>query len=137
MKSACLHIEEAVNRTCMLAVDCLVTKYDAIVFVGVAVVVAVSLVVDGVVFVVVDAVVIVAVGAVVVGAVVVLCVVVIVVVVVVCVVFGAGVVDAFDGCLVVVVFVLNVDKGIEVDPGKSGSTLQLRVRMALRLSTII
>lgn len=127
MKSACLHIEEAVNRTCMLAVDCLVTKYDAIVFVGIAVVVAVSLVVDGVVFVVV--------GAVVVGAVVVLCVVVIVVVV--CVVVGAGVVDAFDGCLVVVVFVLNVDKGIEVDLGKSGSTLQLRVRMALRLSTII
>lgn len=128
MKSACLHIEEAVNRTCMLAVDCLVTKYDAIVFVGVAVVVAVSLVVDGVVFVVV--------GAVVIGAVVVLCVVVIVVVVV-CVVVGAGVVDAFDSCLVVVVFVLNVDKGIEVDLGKSGSTLQLRVRMALRLSTII
>lgn len=128
MKSACLHIEEAVNRTCMLAVDCLVTKYDAIVFVGVAVVVAVSLVVGAVVFVVV--------GAVVVGAVVVLCVVVIVVVVV-CVVVGAGVVDAFDGCLVVVVFVLNVDKGIEVDLGKSGSTLQLRVRMALRLSTII
>lgn len=58
MKSACLHIEEAVNRTCMLAVDCLVTKYDAIVFVGVAVVVAVSLVVDGVVFVVVGAVVV-------------------------------------------------------------------------------
>lgn len=137
MKSACLHIEEAVNRTCMLAVDCLVTKYDAIVFVGVAVVVAVSLVVDGVVFVVVGAVVVfVVVGAVVVGAVVVLCVVVIVVVVV-CVVVGAGVVDAFDGCLVVVVFVLNVDKGIEVDLGKSGSTLQLRVRMALRLSTII
>lgn len=136
MKSACLHIEEAVNRTCMLAVDCLVTKYDAIVFVGVAVVVAVSLVVDGVVFVVVGAVVFVVVGAVVVGAVVVLCVVVIVVVVV-CVVVGAGVVDAFDGCLVVVVFVLNVDKGIEVDLGKSGSTLQLRVRMALRLSTII
>lgn len=135
MKSACLHIEEAVNRTCMLAVDCLVTKYDAIVFVGVAVVVAVSLVVDGVVFVVVGAVVFVVVGAVVVGAVVVLCVVVIVVVV--CVVVGAGVVDAFDGCLVVVVFVLNVDKGIEVDLGKSGSTLQLRVRMALRLSTII
>lgn len=135
MKSACLHIEEAVNRTCMLAVDCLVTKYDAIVFVGVAVVVAVSLVVDGVVFVVVGAVVFVVVGAVVVGAVV-LCVVVIVVVVV-CVVVGAGVVDAFDGCLVVVVFVLNVDKGIEVDLGKSGSTLQLRVRMALRLSTII
>lgn len=134
MKSACLHIEEAVNRTCMLAVDCLVTKYDAIVFVGVAVV-AVSLVVDGVVFVVVGAVVFVVVGAVVVGAVVVLCVVVIVVVV--CVVVGAGVVDAFDGCLVVVVFVLNVDKGIEVDLGKSGSTLQLRVRMALRLSTII
>lgn len=133
MKSSCLHIEEAVNRTCMLAVDCLVTKYDAIVFVGVAVVVAVSLVVDGVVFVVVGAVVFV-----VVGAVVVLCVVVIVVVVVVvCVVVGAGVVDAFDGCLVVVVFVLNVDKGIEVDLGKSGSTLQLRVRMALRLSTII
>lgn len=131
MKSACLHIEEAVNRTCMLAVDCLVTKYDAIVFVGVAVVVAVSLVVDGVVFVVVGAVVFVVVGAVVVGAVVVLC------VVVVCVVVGAGVVDAFDGCLVVVVFVLNVDKGIEVDLGKSGSTLQLRVRMALRLSTII
>lgn len=130
MKSACLHIEEAVNRTCMLAVDCLVTKYDAIVFVGVAVVVAVSLVVDGVVFVVVGAVVFVVVGAVVVGAVVVLCVVVIVVVVV-CVVVGAGVVDAFDGCLVV------VDKGIEVDLGKSGSTLQLRVRMALRLSTII
>lgn len=128
MKSSCLHIEEAVNRTCMLAVDCLVTKYDAIVFVGVAVVVAVILVVDGVVFVVV--------GAVVVGAVVVLCVVVIVVVVV-CVVVGAGVVDAFDGCLVVVVFVLNVDKGIEVDLGKSGSTLQLRVRMALRLSTKI
>lgn len=137
MKSACLHIEEAVNRTCMLAVDCLVTKYDAIVFVGVAVVVAVSLVVDGVVFVVVGAVVFVVVGAVVVGAVVVLCVVVIVVVVVVCVVVGAGVVDAFDGCLVVVVFVLNVDKGIEVDLGKSGSTLQLRVRMVLRLSTII
>lgn len=136
MKSACLHIEEAVNRTCMLAVDCLVTKYDAIVFVGVAVVVAVSLVVDGVVFVVVGAVVFVVVGAVVVGVVVVLCVVVIVVVVV-CVVVGAGVVDAFDGCLVVVVFVLNVDKGIEVDLGKSGSTLQLRVRMALRLSTII
>lgn len=136
MKSACLHIEEAVNRTRMLAVDCLVTKYDAIVFVGVAVVVAVSLVVDGVVFVVVGAVVFVVVGAVVVGAVVVLCVVVIVVVVV-CVVVGAGVVDAFDGCLVVVVFVLNVDKGIEVDLGKSGSTLQLRVRMALRLSTII
>lgn len=136
MKSACLHIEEAVHRTCMLAVDCLVTKYDAIVFVGVAVVVAVSLVVDGVVFVVVGAVVFVVVGAVVVGAVVVLCVVVIVVVVV-CVVVGAGVVDAFDGCLVVVVFVLNVDKGIEVDLGKSGSTLQLRVRMALRLSTII
>lgn len=136
MKSACLHIEEAVNRTCMLAVDCLVTKYDAIVFVGVAVVVAVSLVVDGVVFVVVGAVVFVVVGAVVVGAVVVLCVVVIVVVVV-CVVVGAGVADAFDGCLVVVVFVLNVDKGIEVDLGKSGSTLQLRVRMALRLSTII
>lgn len=136
MKSACLHIEEAVNRTCMLAVDCLVTKYDAIVFVGVAVVVAVSLVVDGVVFIVVGAVVFVVVGAVVVGAVVVLCVVVIVVVVV-CVVVGAGVVDAFDGCLVVVVFVLNVDKGIEVDLGKSGSTLQLRVRMALRLSTII
>lgn len=136
MKSACLHIEEAVNRTCMLAVDCLVTKYDAIVFVGVAVVVAVSLVVDGVVFVVVGAVVFVVVGAVVVGAVVVLCVVVIVVVVV-CVVVGAGVVDAFDGCLAVVVFVLNVDKGIEVDLGKSGSTLQLRVRMALRLSTII
>lgn len=136
MKSACLHIEEAVNRTCMLAVDCLVTKYDAIVFVGVAVLVAVSLVVDGVVFVVVGAVVFVVVGAVVVGAVVVLCVVVIVVVVV-CVVVGAGVVDAFDGCLVVVVFVLNVDKGIEVDLGKSGSTLQLRVRMALRLSTII
>lgn len=136
MKSACLHIEEAVNRTCMLAVDCLVTKYDAIVFVGVAVVVAVSLVVDGVVFVVVGAVVFVVVGAVVVGAVVVLCVVVIVVVVV-CVVVGADVVDAFDGCLVVVVFVLNVDKGIEVDLGKSGSTLQLRVRMALRLSTII
>lgn len=136
MKSSCLHIEEAVNRTCMLAVDCLVTKYDAIVFVGVAVVVAVSLVVDGVVFVVVGAVVFVVVGAVVVGAVVVLCVVVIVVVVV-CVVVGAGVVDAFDGCLVVVVFVLNVDKGIEVDLGKSGSTLQLRVRMALRLSTII
>lgn len=136
MKSACLHIEEAVNRTCMLAVDCLVTKYDAIVFVRVAVVVAVSLVVDGVVFVVVGAVVFVVVGAVVVGAVVVLCVVVIVVVVV-CVVVGAGVVDAFDGCLVVVVFVLNVDKGIEVDLGKSGSTLQLRVRMALRLSTII
>lgn len=136
MKSACLHIEEAVNRTCMLAVDCLVTKYDAIVFVGVAVVVAVSLVVDGVVFVVVGAVLFVVVGAVVVGAVVVLCVVVIVVVVV-CVVVGAGVVDAFDGCLVVVVFVLNVDKGIEVDLGKSGSTLQLRVRMALRLSTII
>lgn len=136
MKSACLHIEEAVNRTCMLAVDCLVTKYDAIVFVGVAVVVAVSLVVDGVVFVVVGAVVFVVVGAVVVGAVFVLCVVVIVVVVV-CVVVGAGVVDAFDGCLVVVVFVLNVDKGIEVDLGKSGSTLQLRVRMALRLSTII
>lgn len=135
MKSACLHIEEAVNRTCMLAVDCLVTKYDAIVFVGVAVVVAVSLVVDGVVFVVVGAVVFVVVGTVVVGAVVVLCVVVIVVVV--CVVVGAGVVDAFDGCLVVVVFVLNVDKGIEVDLGKSGSTLQLRVRMALRLSTII
>lgn len=133
MKSACLHIEEAVNRTCMLAVDCLVTKYDAIVFVGVAVVVAVSLVVDGVVFVVVGAVVFVVVGAVVVGAVVVLC----VVVIVVCVVVGAGVVDAFDGCLVVVVFVLNVDKGIEVDLGKSGSTLQLRVRMALRLSTII
>lgn len=136
MKSACLHIEEAVNRTCMLAVDCLVTKYDAIVFVGVAVVVAVSLVVDGVVFVVVGAVVFVVVGAVVVGAVVVLCVVVIVVVVV-CVVVGAGVVDAFDGCLVLVVFVLNVDKGIEVDLGKSGSTLQLRVRMAFRLSTII
>lgn len=136
MKSACLHIEEAVNRTCMLAVDCLVTKYDAILFVGVAVVVAVSLVVDGVVFVVVGAVVFVVVGAVVVGAVVVLCVVVIVVVVV-CVVVGAGVVDAFDGCLVVVVFVPNVDKGIEVDLGKSGSTLQLRVRMALRLSTII
>lgn len=136
MKSACLHIEEAVNRTCMLAVDCLVTKYDAIVFVGVAVLVAVSLVVDGVVFVVVGAVVFVVVGAVVVGAVVVLCVVVIVVVVV-CVVVGAGVVDDFDGCLVVVVFVLNVDKGIEVDLGKSGSTLQLRVRMALRLSTII
>lgn len=136
MKSSCLHFEEAVNRTCMLAVDCLVTKYDAIVFVGVAVVVAVSLVVDGVVFVVVGAVVFVVVGAVVVGAVVVLCVVVIVVVVV-CVVVGAGVVDAFDGCLVVVVFVLNVDKGIEVDLGKSGSTLQLRVRMALRLSTII
>lgn len=135
MKSACLHIEEAVNRTCMLAVDCLVTKYDAIVFVGVAVVVAVSLVFDGVVFVVVGAVVFVVVGAVVVGAVVVLCVVVIVVVV--CVVVGAGVVDAFDGCLVVVVFVLNVDKGIEVDLGKSGSTLQLRVRMAFRLSTII
>lgn len=135
MKSACLHIEEAVNRTCMLAVDCLVTKYDAIVFVGVAVVVAVSLVVDGVVFVVVGAVVFVVVGAVVVGAVVVLCVVVIVVVV--CVVVGAGVVDAFDGCLVVVFFVLNVDKGIEVDLGKSGSTLQLRVRMMLRLSTII
>lgn len=111
----------------MLAVDCLVTKYDAIVFVGVAVVVAVSLVVGAVVFVVV--------GAVVVGAVVVLCVVVIVVVVV-CVVVGAGVVDAFDGCLVVVVFVLNVDKGIEVDLGKSGSTLQLRVRMALRLSEL-
>lgn len=136
MKSSCLHIEEAVNRTCMLAVDCLVTKYDAIVFVGVAVVVAVILVVDGVVFVVVGTVVFVVVGAVVVGAVVVLCVVVIVVVVV-CVVVGAGVVDAFDGCLVVVVFVLNVDKGIEVDLGKSGSTLQLRVRMALRLSTII
>lgn len=136
MKSACLHIEEAVNRTCMLAVDCLVTKYDAIVFVGVAVVVAVILVVDGVVFVVVGAVVFVVVGAVVVGAVVVLCVVVIVVDVV-CVVVGAGVVDAFDGCLVVVFFVLNVDKGIEVDLGKSGSTLQLRVRMALRLSTII
>lgn len=136
MKSACLHIEEAVNRTCMLAVDCLVTKYDAIVFVGVAVVVAVNLVVDDDVFVVVGAVVFVVVGAVVVGAVVVLCVVVIVVVVV-CVVVGAGVVDAFDGCLVVVVFVLNVDKGIEVDLGKSGSTLQLRVRMALRLSTII
>lgn len=136
MKSSCLHIEEAVNRTCMLAVDCLVTKYDAIVFVGVAVVVAVSLVVDGVVFVVVGTVVFVVVGAVVVGAVVVLCVVVIVVVVV-CVVVGAGVVDAFDGCLVVVVFVLNVDKGIEVDLGKSGSTLQLRVRMALRLSTKI
>lgn len=135
MKSSCLHIEEAVNRTCMLAVDCLVTKYDAIVFVGVAVVVAVSLVVDGVVFVVVGAVVFVVVGAVVVGAVVVLCVVVIVVVV--CVVVGAGVVDAFDGCLVVVVFVLNVDKGIEVDLGKSGSTLRLRVRMVLRLSTII
>lgn len=136
MKSSCLHIEEAVNRTCMLAVDCLVTKYDAIVFVGVAVVVAVILVVDGVVFVVVGTVVFVVVGAVVVGAVVVLCVVVIVVVVD-CVVVGAGVVDAFDGCLVVVVFVLNVDKGIEVDLGKSGSTLQLRVRMALRLSTII
>lgn len=83
-------------------------------------------VVGAVLFVVVEAVVV---GAVVLG--------VVVIVVVVCVVVGAGVVDALDGCLVVVVFVLNVDKGIEVDLGKSGSTLQLRARMALRLSTII
>lgn len=94
MKSACLHIEEAVNGTCMLAVDCfVVTKWDAVVFVGV-------------------------------------------VVVLLGVVVGAGVVDALDSS-VVVVLVLNVDEGIEVDLGKSGSPSQLRVRRTLRLSTVI
>lgn len=48
---------------------------------------------------------------------------VVVIVVVVCVVVGVGVVDVLDGCFVVVVFVFNVDKGIEVDLGKLGFIL--------------
>lgn len=123
MKSACLHIEEAVNRTCMLAVDCFfVAKCDSVVFVGVVVSVFVSFVVVGVdVSVFVSFVVVLGV----------------VIVVVLLGVVGTGVVDALDGSVVVVVLMLNVDEGIGVDLGKSGSPLQLRVRRTLGLSTFI
>lgn len=124
MKSACLHIEEAVNRTCMLAVDCFfVAKCDSVVFVGVVVSVFVSFVVVGVdVSVFVSFVVVLGV---------------VIVVVLLGVVVGTGVVDALDGSVVVVVLMLNVDEGIGVDLGKSGSPLQLRVRRTLGLSTFI
>lgn len=129
MKIACLHIEDVedcktdVVRGINTAVI-VVTGNKTFVVVCASVVVCLSVVIFVVLCVVVVDVVL---CAVVVG--VVICVVVWAVVV--CIVVWAGVVGVLDGRVVVVAIVL------EVDVGKLRSPLQLRVRMALELSTII
>lgn len=120
MKTACLHIEEVKDCEAVVvrgknAAVVVVPGNRTLVAVCVSVVVCLSVVIFVVVCVVVVGVV--------------LCVVFCAVVV--CVVVWAGVVGVLDGRVVV------VDIALEVDVGKLRSPLQLRVRMALELSTII
>lgn len=131
MKTACLHIEEVKDCEAVVVrgkntAVIVVTGNRTFVAFCASVVVCLCVVIFVVVCVVVVDVVL---CAVVVVVSVVLCVVVCAVVV--CIVVRAGVVGVIDGSIVVVVIVLVVDVG------KLRSPLQLRVRMALELSTII
>lgn len=119
MKTACLHIEEVKDCEAVVvrgknAAVIVVTGNRTFVAVCVSVVVCLCVVIFVVVCVVVVGVVFI-----------------VVVCAVVCVVVWAGVVGVLDGRFVVVAIVL------EVDVEKLRSPLQLRVRMALELSTII
>lgn len=128
MKFACLHNEEVDDCVCMTIVDWfVVANCEAVVDR-----------VDSIALTVVTGDKTVVVGASVVVVVVIICAVVFVVVrvVVVGVVVWTGVVGVLDGSVVVVV-VLNVVGGINVDVGKLRSPLQLRVRTAVESSTII
>lgn len=130
MTFECLHIDKAVESTCIEAVDCFdvadcgaigdsVDRVAVISAIGdkISVVVAVSVVV-GVVVICVFVVVVVVGGGVVLG------------------VVEAGVVDDLDDSSVIVL-VLKVDECFAVDVEKLRSPLQLRLRTALTLSTII
>lgn len=118
MKTACLHIEEVKDCEAVVVrgknAAVIVVTGNRFVAVCVSVVVCLCVVIFVVVCVVVVGVVLI-----------------VVVCAVVCVVVWAGVVGVLDGSVVVVAIVL------EVDVGKLRSPLQLRVRMALELSTII
>lgn len=129
MKFTCLHNEEVDDCVCMKIVDWFVVAnceavVDRVDIIALTVVTCDKTVVIG--------------ASVVVVVVVILCAVVFVVVrvVVVGVVVWTGVVGDLDGSVVVVV-VLNVVGGINVDVGKLRSPVQLRVRTAVESSTII
>lgn len=120
MKTACLHIEEVKDCEAVVvrgknAAVVVVPGNRTLVAVCVSVVVCLCVVIFVVVCVVVVGVVLCVVGC----------------AVVVCVVVRAGVVGVLDGIVAFVVIVL------EVDVGTLRSPLQLRVRIALELSTII
>lgn len=131
MTFECLHIDKAVDSTCIEAVDCFDVADWCAIGDSVDRVVEISAIGDKI---------LVVVGVSVVVGVVVLCVFVVVVVggggVVLGVVVKAGVVDDLDDSSVIVL-VLKVDECFAVDVEKLRSPLQLRLRMPLTLSTII
>lgn len=128
MKFTCLHNEEVDDCVCMKIVDWFVVANCEAVVDRVDIIALTVVTCDKTVVI----------GASVVVVVVILCAVVFVVVrvVVVGVVVWTGVVGVLDGSVVVVV-VLNVVGGINVDVGKLRSPVQLRVRTAVESSTII
>lgn len=128
MKFTCLHNEEVDDCVCMKIVDWFVVANCEAVVDRVDIIALTVVTCDKTVVI----------GASVVVVVVILCAVVFVVVrvVVVGVVVWTGVVGDLDGSVVVVV-VLNVVGGINVDVGKLRSPVQLRVRTAVESSTII